>query len=85
MGKTWWETTCAAIQTGKRFYKLFKVLQIFSVNNYCNDPRLLREQKVPEQQKTRKGPQTLSSKIWSYLGYNLKILGYLAVNNWSQS
>lgn len=46
---------------------------------------LLGEQKVPAQQKTRKGPQILSSKTWSLLGYYLKVMGYLAVENWSQS
>lgn len=84
MGKTWWETTCAAKQTGKRFCKLFKALQIFSVNNCCND-LMLGEHKVSAQQKTRKGPQSLSSNTWSWSGYYFKVLDYLAVNNCSKS
>lgn len=46
---------------------------------------LLGEEKVPGQQKMRKGPQIISFKLWSLLGNSLKVLGYSAVKNWSQS
>lgn len=45
---------------------------------------LLGEQKML--QEMRKGPQILpSSKMWSVLGNCLKVLGYSALKNWSQS
>lgn len=65
-------------------YKLFRVRRLFSVNNCLMTLDLLGEQKVL--QKMRKAPQILPSfKMWSLLGNCLKVLGYSAVENWSQS